>query len=83
MSSDAQITLALSVAVWIFTAGGFYKWVRTSIATLKKDINGIGNKIREEEKAAARRYHNASLAIMISAPATKEEEVSKLLKENS
>ena len=101
--TDAQITLAIAVVVWIFTAGGLVTWARMSIAQLQKDamfrtaelraelktarvdlyrdLNGVGNRVRLNEDAAARRYHNLSMSLLIAAPTTKESEVSQLLKE--
>jgi hypothetical protein len=80
---DWKIELAIEFITLVFFAGGFYVWIRLSILNIKKDLNGIGNKSREQEKAAARRYHNTSLAIMVCAPPAKEDQVSKLLKEQS
>jgi hypothetical protein len=89
-----HITVALVGAAFsgLFTAGGFYVYVRISFAhmekkidrnhdTLKADLSGIGSKVARDERAAARRYHNLSLAIMHSCPVDKENEVSHLMKE--
>ena len=81
--SDAQISFGVSFATLIFFAGGFYAWVRVSVAALKRDINNIGGKVRQGEIAVARRYHNTSLAIVHAAPPDKEKEICELLKEHS
>lgn len=50
---------------------------------LYRDVNGLGNRVRVNEDAAARRYHNISLAIIHAAPPNKETELCDLLHENS
>jgi hypothetical protein len=88
MSTETQLT----IAAWIFLGGGFYAWTKSSIAGLKsdlkaargelyRDINGIGAKVRQDEDAAARRYHNTSLAITLIAPVAREKEVCDFLRE--
>lgn len=94
MSTDTEITLAATIIAWIFTAGGLLTWARMSIKQLEKeiklarsdlyrDVNGIGNRVRLNEEASAKRLHNISLACIIAAPAPKESEISDLLREGS
>jgi hypothetical protein len=87
-----HITLVLAGAA--FSGGGFYVYVRISLAhvekkidlnhsMLKADLAGVGYKVARNENSAARRYHNLSLAIMHSCPTDKENEVSHLMKEEA
>ena len=92
METLLHITIALAGAA--FSGGGFYVYVRFSLAhmekkidknheMLKADLSGIGYKVAKNEGAAQRRYHNLSLAIMHSCPTDKENEVSHLMKEGA
>jgi len=120
MDSDTAVHLMLTVGAaavsGLFTAGGFYIYVRMSFAHLEEtlkdnhvdlnnkidknyetleskikenlqdtrnDLSGIGGKVAINERAAARRYHNLTAAVMLAAPADKENEVSSLLKEEA
>ena len=47
----------------IFTAGGIINGQKKENAQLKIDISRIGNKQRDEEKNAARRYHNICMVL--------------------
>ena len=71
------------VHVLLFIGGGIFSlgvsWA--NVKRMRKDIDGIGRKVNEGEKIAARRYHNCSLAIIQAAPEKKENEISQLLKE--
>jgi hypothetical protein len=49
---------------------------------LRKDVNAIGKKINEGEKAALRRHHNSSMVLMLVAPPEKEREIVELMKES-
>jgi len=90
--NDQLVHVLLWLAGVLFSAGGFYVYVRLSLKQLSKeaksnhdaivkDIDGLGGIIRTGAADAARRYHNLSMAVLIAAPLDKEPEVSKLLKE--
>ncbi len=90
--SDEFLHIVLAVVPVIFTAGGFYVYVRISFKQvikeakanhelIIKDIDGLGGIIRNGAADAARRYHNLSMAVLVAAPLDKETEVTKLLKE--
>jgi hypothetical protein len=81
VSDDATATLAVAIAGYIFSMGAFYAWTSGAIKELKKDMNGIGRKVNDDETIAARRYHNISVAMVVCSPADKESEISSLLKE--
>ena len=65
------------VAGMIFSAGGAWWQFRQ----LRKDVNGIGIRMREELRLASKRHFNTALAIMTSVPEEKRKEVADLLKE--
>ena len=50
---------------------------------LLADLSGIGSKVGFNERQASRRYHNLTAAVMLAAPVDKENEVSRLLKEEA
>jgi hypothetical protein len=55
---EAAVAAFIFLAGTIFATGGIVALTRKEIGQLKLDVNRMGNKSREEEKAAARRYHN-------------------------
>lgn len=57
--------------------------LKTAKQDLYRDLNGVGNRVRVNQDAAARRHQNISLAIVHAAPPNKEKELVELLKENS
>jgi hypothetical protein len=65
----------------IFGGGIFYATTRAEIASIKRDINGIGTRLRDSDEKAGRRYHNISLAMVVVAPLEKEKEVGDYLRE--
>ena len=120
IDQDTLIHIALGVGgaaiSGLFTAGGFYIYVRMSISHLEAwgkenhelldhkidknfethekkldtvqerllgDIKGIGGKLSYIDRQSGRRYHNLTTAVMLAAPANKENEVSSLLKEEA
>src|SRR5215475_960206 len=48
-----------------------------------EDLAGIGGKVNYNERVAARRYHNLTAAVMLAAPADKEDQIGQLLKEEA
>lgn len=52
------------IATAIFVAGGIVKSNRKEQDQTKTDISRIGTKQRDEERAAARRYHNICMVIV-------------------
>ncbi len=64
----------------IFGGGVFYATTRAEIAQLKKDINGLGVRLRDESKSNSDAFHNISLAMVVIAPVEKEKEVCDFLK---
>jgi hypothetical protein len=50
--TDAQITLGIAIAVWIFTAGGLLTWAKMSINQLEKDAMFRTAELRAEIKLA-------------------------------
>jgi type II secretory pathway component PulJ len=59
MNSDAQITLGIAIAVWIFTAGGLLTWAKMSINQLEKDAMFRTAELRKElERARADLYRD-------------------------
>jgi len=90
--SDMTLHILLPIVGAIFSAGGFYVYVRLSLTRLKEDaakehaqirgdLNNMGRKLTDAEKAALRRHHNVSLVLMLAAPLKKEHEICELLKE--
>lgn len=75
--NDTLVHVLIFVAGLIFSAG--IAW--GTLARVRRDVDGIGRKVNEGERIAARRYHNCSLAILQAAPPEKESEISQLLKE--
>lgn len=93
MSDDTKVTIAIAVIGWIFSAGGLVVWARMSITALRdelrksradlyRDLNGVGNRVRQNQDEAAKRHQNISLAIVHAAPPGKEREICELMKEN-
>ena len=81
MSSDSLMALAGALFTTLFTAGGFYMYVRMSLKEMREDISGIGNKVAKNEREALKRYHNATIALAFVAPEEKEKDVISLLRE--
>lgn len=81
--TDGQVTVLIAAITWIFAAGGFYMWCRSSIKNLYRDLNGVGNRVRSNEEAATRRYHNVCAAVIIAADPKKEAELAVLLREGA
>jgi len=77
--NENLVHVLIFVISTIFSAGAAWAIFKRQ----GRDINGIGRKVNQEQATAARRYHNISLAILISAPEAKESEISELLKEGS
>lgn len=91
-TEDAKVTLVGAVVTFIFSAGGFYVWVRLKIRQLQEetaarfrecmmDINGVAARDRDNSRDERRHYHNVTMAILVAAPADKETEITKLLQE--
>ena len=91
-TEDAKVTLVGAIVTFIFSAGGFYVWVRLKIRQLQEetaarfrecmtDINGVAARDRDNSRDERRHYHNVTMAILVAAPADKETEITKLLKE--
>lgn len=59
------------------------KKIETSQRELLEDIKGVGTKVSYLDRHSARRYHNLTTAMMLSAPPTKESQISGLLKEEA
>lgn len=47
----------------------------------RRDVTGIGLKVNGEALKAARRHHNLTLSLMLSAPVDKHQQIADLLKE--
>jgi len=60
----AWLSALIFVGGVIFSAGGIVYSTRKELAQNKLDVNRLGGKGREEEKAAARRYHNLCMVII-------------------
>jgi hypothetical protein len=60
------LTAAIFVATAIFTAGGIVLVTRRDLWQNKQDINRVGSKVREDEKAEARRHHNMCMVQIAS-----------------
>lgn len=60
----ALIQGLIFLATAIFVAGGIVKSSRKEQDQSKIDISRIGTKQRDEEKAAARRYHNVCMVVI-------------------
>ena len=78
---------AIFVVTVIFAAGKFVNSAtegsKKELAQLKLDVNRLGSKLRDGERAAARRHHN--ICAVIIAAQDKEEDrfkISGLLKED-
>lgn len=58
----------MSLAIWlvgvIFVAGGIVYGQKKENAQLRLDVSRLGNKSRDEERAAARRYHNMCMVLI-------------------
>ena len=70
-----------SLAGFIFAAGIFYATTRAEIAQIKKDMNGLGNRLRVSDDEQKRKHTNIGLALMLIAPVDKEKEVCDFLRE--
>jgi len=57
--------------------------IKENLETVRRDLSGIGGKVGYNERQASRRYHNLTAAVMLAAPIAKEDEVSRLLKEEA
>lgn len=90
--SDAALRVLLALAGAVFSAGGFYVYVRLSLtrlreeaadqhAQIRSDLKNIGMKVAEQDKNNLRRHHNVSMVLMLAAPQKKEHEICELLKE--
>lgn len=71
------IQLVAWVAGMIFSAGGAWWQFRQ----LRKDVNGIGIRMREESRQAYKRHFNTALVIMATVPEEKRKDVADFLKE--
>jgi uncharacterized protein YneF (UPF0154 family) len=89
---DVTLHLLLVLGGMLFSTGGFYVYVKLSLARLKEDaatthqqirsdVNNIGRKVGNVESDMRRRHNNVSLVLMLVAPTDKEEEICSLLKE--
>jgi hypothetical protein len=78
---DATLHVLLPFVGVVFSAGGFYVYVKLSLKQVRTDINNIGRKVGDAEQNALRRHHNVSLVLMLAAPPSKEHEICELLKE--
>jgi len=55
--------------------------MKATVSQLRRDLNGIGSRMREVEKKSDIRFHNVSLAMMHISPVEKEKEVCDFLRE--
>jgi len=98
MSEDTAVRLTLAIGgaalSGLITAVSFGVYTRFNFARLEekidknfetqqKNLNGIGSKVTANEKDAARRYHNLSMALMLAVPTEQEEKLTHLMKEDS
>ena len=81
MSDEAKVAIVTFLVTMIFGAGGLIMWIRISLADMRKDMNGIGNKMNSDRAAALRRHHNTTLAIVRLAVVAREKNICELLKE--
>jgi len=83
MIPNGLIQALIFLAGVIFTAGGMTWANRKDQEQKAVDISRIGTKQRDEEKAALRRYHNASL-VMIAMTENKDDrfKIAGMLKED-
>jgi hypothetical protein len=60
------VNAAIFMAGAIFAAGGIVLGTRRDLWQNKQDINRVGSKVREDEKAEARRHHNLCMVQIAS-----------------
>src|ERR1700683_4396776 len=66
--SSIAITVAIFVAQTIFSAGGLYFLIKQ----IRKDLNGMGMKLRSVDERSEDRYLTTTAAIMMIAPEDKK-----------
>lgn len=75
MNFESLVPAAIAI---IFGAGGIYFLIRQS----KKDVDGLGGRVRVDAKVAAAHHHNCSLALMMLAKDdAQRQQLVELLKE--
>jgi hypothetical protein len=81
--TEALIAAIIFLVGVIFAAGGRLSSIRKELAQSKLDINRMGSKNRDEEKAAARRYHNICMVIIANEERREDRfKIAGLLKED-
>jgi hypothetical protein len=69
------VQLAIGAAQILFLAGGFYVFIKQ----LRKDLNGVGTKLRALDERSDDRQLVATVAILLLTPADKQLEIAQLL----
>ena len=64
MIPNGLIQALIFVATAIFTAGGIVYGTRKDLSQTKTDVNRIGAKQRDEERANLRRHFNSALMLI-------------------
>jgi len=67
----------IELAGIIFAAGGL--WYK--VEQVRKDVNNVGRKVRENQDATDKRIRNLSAIVQFTAPDSKEKDVIAMLKE--
>ncbi len=70
--------IASDILALAFGAGGAIFFLKQS----RRDVNGLGKKIRGELSRSAVRHQNITLALMLLAGEEQKQEISELLKES-
>jgi hypothetical protein len=61
---SAMVQAVIFAVTVVFVAGGIVYGSRMDHASTKLDVNRMGGKIRDDERAAARRHHNLCMVIV-------------------
>ncbi len=79
MSEWSKVLLWLAGTV--FAVGVAWGSWKTRFAQLRRDVNGIGGKLRDLEARETRRYLNLSIVAEMNAPEALQQKTAELLKE--
>jgi hypothetical protein len=76
-----MIELVVGILAGLFGAGVAWGFWKAEAKSVRKDLNGLGSRVRDSEARTTQRQANMVAALLASCPEEKRVEIANLLKD--